>query len=125
MAPRRHRSNSNVHNARNVATPLPPQRTITPSASAHKPGLSEAIYQTNLKVMLRREPSITGTVDQFPHVCIYRYDGNKWEKYGYEGSMFIYQKYVCCSHSRVLRADVSVQGYLSNLWVLRFESHGH
>ncbi|RDX40805.1 hypothetical protein OH76DRAFT_1459386 [Lentinus brumalis] len=42
--------------------------------------------------MLRREPSITGTVDQFPHVCIYRYDGNKWEKYGYEGSMFIYQK---------------------------------
>ncbi|KAI0718368.1 hypothetical protein C8T65DRAFT_638748 [Cerioporus squamosus] len=94
MAPRRHRSHSNVHNARTVATPPPPppQRTITPSASAHKPGLSEAIYQTNLKVMLRREPSITGTVDQFPHVCLYRYDGQKWEKHGYEGSMFIYQK---------------------------------
>ncbi|RPD65242.1 hypothetical protein L227DRAFT_649397 [Lentinus tigrinus ALCF2SS1-6] len=94
MPPRRHRANSNVHNARTLATPPPPppNRTITPSASAHKPDLSEAIYQTNLKVMLRREPSITGTVDQFSHVCLYRFDGKRWEKHGYEGSMFIFKK---------------------------------
>ena len=77
--------------------------------------------------MLRREPSITGTVDQFSHVCLYRFDGDgkKWEKHGYEGSMFIFEKYVSCSHKRVTPTDVRVQVNIPDIRILHFESHGY
>ncbi|CDO75638.1 hypothetical protein BN946_scf184840.g21 [Trametes cinnabarina] len=45
-----------------------------------------------MKVLLRREPSIIGIIDQFSHVCLYNYNGQKWERHGYEGSMFLYEK---------------------------------
>ena len=51
-----------------------------------------AVYQSNMKVLARREPSITAIIDQFSHVCLYPYNGQKWEKHGYEGSMFLYEK---------------------------------
>ena len=51
-----------------------------------------AVYQSNMKVLARREPSITAIIDQFSHVCLYHYNGQKWEKHGYEGSMFLYEK---------------------------------
>ncbi|KAI1798409.1 hypothetical protein LXA43DRAFT_876456 [Ganoderma leucocontextum] len=50
------------------------------------------VYQSNMKVLLRREPSITAIVDQFSHVCLYHHNGQKWEKHGYEGSMFLFEK---------------------------------
>ena len=53
-----------------------------------------AVYQSNMKVLLRREPSITSIVDQFSHVCLYHHNGQKWEKHGYEGSMFLFEKWV-------------------------------
>ncbi|KAI0646116.1 hypothetical protein C8Q79DRAFT_909215 [Trametes meyenii] len=50
------------------------------------------VYQSNMKVLMRREPSITAIIDQFSHVCLYNHNGQKWEKHGYEGSMFLYEK---------------------------------
>ncbi|KNZ73569.1 mRNA-decapping enzyme 1B [Termitomyces sp. J132] len=49
-------------------------------------------YQHNLKVLRRRDPSITSIFDQFSHVCVYHHNGTKWEKLGYEGSMFLYER---------------------------------
>ncbi|KAI0764777.1 hypothetical protein C8Q74DRAFT_1283901 [Fomes fomentarius] len=91
MAPRRHRSISNVQNVQH-ATP-PPQRTFTPAANGQRQlGMLPAVYESNMKVLLRREPTITAIIDQFSHVCLYRYNGEKWEKHGYEGSMFVFEK---------------------------------
>ncbi|KAG6877982.1 hypothetical protein C0993_001187 [Termitomyces sp. T159_Od127] len=49
-------------------------------------------YQHNLKVLRRRDPTITSIFDQFSHVCVYHHNGTKWEKLGYEGSMFLYER---------------------------------
>ncbi|KAG5642601.1 hypothetical protein DXG03_002499 [Asterophora parasitica] len=49
-------------------------------------------YQHNLKVLRRRDPSIVSIFDQFSHVCLYHHNGSKWEKQGYEGSMFLYER---------------------------------
>ncbi|KAF8976598.1 hypothetical protein BDQ17DRAFT_1441027 [Cyathus striatus] len=49
-------------------------------------------YNHNLKVLRRRDPSIISIFDQFSHVCLYHHNGNKWEKQGYEGTMFLYER---------------------------------
>nr|VWP02537.1 Phosphodiesterase (EC [Ganoderma boninense] len=93
MAPRRYRSASNVQNSHNP--PAPPQRTYTPATSnaqQRQLGMLPAVYQSNMKVLLRREPSITAIIDHFSHVCLYHHNGQKWEKHGYEGSMFLFEK---------------------------------
>ncbi|KAI0764038.1 hypothetical protein BD413DRAFT_200113 [Trametes elegans] len=94
MAPRRHRSSSNAQGpAIHQNVPPPTQRTQTPgTASQRQLGMSPAVYQSNMKVLLRREPSITAIIDQFSHVCLYHHNGQKWEKHGYEGSMFLFEK---------------------------------
>ena len=59
-------------------------------------GMSPASrYKHNLKVLRRRDPSIISIFDQFSHVCVYHHDGKKWEKHGYEGSMFLFERCVC------------------------------
>ncbi|KAG5654542.1 hypothetical protein H0H81_000063 [Sphagnurus paluster] len=66
-----------------------------PPAPAKQPnmGMSPASrYQHNLKVLRRRDPSIVSIFDQFSHVCLYHHNGTKWEKQGYEGSMFLYER---------------------------------
>ncbi|KAF9459729.1 hypothetical protein BDZ94DRAFT_1312111 [Collybia nuda] len=56
-------------------------------------GMSPASrYNSNLKVLRRRDPSIVSIFDQFSHVCLYHYNGKKWEKQGFEGSMFLYER---------------------------------
>ncbi|KAK7047787.1 hypothetical protein VNI00_006115 [Paramarasmius palmivorus] len=56
-------------------------------------GMSPAsIYEHNLKVLRRRDSSIVSIFDQFSHVCVYHHNGEKWEKHGYEGSMFLYER---------------------------------
>ncbi|KAG6812518.1 hypothetical protein H0H92_002409 [Tricholoma furcatifolium] len=56
-------------------------------------GMSHALrYHQNLKVLRRRDPSITSIFDQFSHVCLYHHTATKWEKHGYEGSMFLYER---------------------------------
>ena len=58
-------------------------------------GMSPASrYKHNLKVLRRRDPSIISIFDQFSHVCVYHHDGKKWEKHGYEGSMFLFERCV-------------------------------
>ncbi|KAH9941281.1 uncharacterized protein BXZ73DRAFT_98498 [Epithele typhae] len=90
MAPRRRRSIPNVHAQKAQA---PPQRVITPTVTPQRQhDLLLAIYQSNMKVLLRQEPAITSIIDQFSHVCIYYHTGEKWERYGYEGSMFLFEK---------------------------------
>ena len=63
-----------------------------PVAGGMSPG---SRYSHNLKVLRRRDPSIVSIFDQFSHVCLYHYNGEKWEKKGYEGSMFLYERSVC------------------------------
>jgi hypothetical protein len=52
----------------------------------------EARYNHNLKVLRRRDPSIISIFDQFSHVCVYHHNGSTWEKNGFEGSMFLYER---------------------------------
>ncbi|KDQ33634.1 hypothetical protein PLEOSDRAFT_152720 [Pleurotus ostreatus PC15] len=72
------------------------QATATPQHSECSPvkmGMSPATrYNSNLKVLRRRDPSIVSIFDQFSHVCVYHHNGDKWEKQGYEGSMFLYER---------------------------------
>ncbi|KAJ7089317.1 hypothetical protein B0H15DRAFT_949291 [Mycena belliarum] len=53
---------------------------------------AEARYAHNLKVLRRRDPSIISIFDQFSHVCVYHHNGAAWEKNGFEGSMFLYER---------------------------------
>lgn len=66
------------------------------SASAIGAGTSSSSaewrYNQNLKVLRRRDPSIVSIFDQFSYVCLYRHDEGKWQKIGYEGTMFLYER---------------------------------
>ncbi|KAG6329469.1 hypothetical protein ID866_9620, partial [Astraeus odoratus] len=103
--PRRARSQSSVsnHNSTHNRSKQPathshaprewPQPDSTPQTQPHL-GMSPASrYSANMKVMRRRDPSIVSIFDQFSHVCVYHHNGDKWEKQGYEGSMFLYERY--------------------------------
>jgi hypothetical protein len=78
--------NTNLNQPRAVDTgsPIPATAGMSPSSR----------YNHNLKVLRRRDPSIVSIFDQFSHVCLYHYNGEKWEKKGYEGSMFLYERFV-------------------------------
>lgn len=102
--PRRNRSGSTatasttnspqLHRARQQYQHPSPAPTPEPSAIG---GMSAASrYDHNLKVLRRRDPSIVSIFDQFSHVCVYHHDGTRWEKQGFEGTMFLYERYVCC-----------------------------
>lgn len=111
--PRRNRSNSNVSN-RHVNGQHPhtrqPQQAPTPSLPVQPEphtGMTPASrYNHNLKVLRRRDPSIVSIFDQFSHVCVYHHNGKKWEKHGFEGSMFLYERYV--DHHRLLFSYLEV-----------------
>ncbi|KAK0485636.1 hypothetical protein IW261DRAFT_1451344 [Armillaria novae-zelandiae] len=75
--------------------PQPSDPTPPPPTPQAKPNLGMSPmsrYNHNLKVLRRRDPSITTIFDQFSHVCVYHHNGSKWEKLGYEGSMFLYER---------------------------------
>ena len=68
---------------RKSTTPLvPPERAMSPTSR----------YNQNLKVLRRHDPTIISIFDQFSHVCLYHHNGVKWEKKGYEGSMFLFER---------------------------------
>ena len=110
---RRARSGSNANNTqivRNNATSasLNQLRAVdnespNPTAAGMSPS---SRYNHNLKVLRRRDPSIVSIFDQFSHVCLYHYNGEKWEKKGYEGSMFLYERYACRCPNLQLSCDV-------------------
>ncbi|KAK0504931.1 hypothetical protein EDD18DRAFT_1456376 [Armillaria luteobubalina] len=75
--------------------PQPSDPTPPPPTPQAKPNLGMSPmsrYNHNLKVLRRRDPTITKIFDQFSHVCVYHHNGSKWEKLGYEGSMFLYER---------------------------------
>ncbi|KAJ3547233.1 hypothetical protein NM688_g5422 [Phlebia brevispora] len=84
MAPRRPRSSSNVS-----ASTIPRAPTSSPQLKKQFAASIDSIYHNNITVLQRRDPSILSIMDQFSHVCLYHYNGKKWEKQGFEGSMFL------------------------------------
>ncbi|EIN09140.1 hypothetical protein PUNSTDRAFT_143725 [Punctularia strigosozonata HHB-11173 SS5] len=73
----------------------PPQPTATPDATN-----KVYIWETNLKMIRRREPTVQKLFDCFHHVALYSCEPTtegedetpKWEKMPYEGSMFLFQR---------------------------------
>ncbi|KAJ7512555.1 hypothetical protein B0H11DRAFT_1788713 [Mycena galericulata] len=92
MAARRRPPNSNM--PIDSQKPSKSQRH-RPQPSVEQPNLGmspESRYNHNLKVLRRRDPSIISIFDQFSHVCVYHHNGQNWEKNGFEGSMFLYER---------------------------------
>ena len=129
---RRARSGSNSNNAQiarnnagntNLNQPHPADNEFPiPTTGGMSPG---SRYNHNLKVLRRRDPSIVSIFDQFSHVCLYHYNGEKWEKKGYEGSMFLYER--CVLFLRISNSLVTcsgTQGRVSAVRVLHAQSHG-
>jgi hypothetical protein len=98
--PRRARSNSSVsnysqqHRNRHPQSVEPALLESIPPAQSHLGMSPHSRYLSNMKVVRRRDPSIVSIFDQFSHVCVYHHNGDKWEKQGYEGSMFLYERCV-------------------------------
>ncbi|KAH9831129.1 uncharacterized protein C8Q71DRAFT_799051 [Rhodofomes roseus] len=116
MAPRRHRSASNAANVyADDAQNSYVQRTQSP-ATQRQFGLTPAIYENNLKVLRRREPSILSIFDQFSHVCVYHYHANKWEKQGYEGSMFLFEKQTYPAYGFFILNRVGTDDYIRPIY---------
>jgi hypothetical protein len=72
----------------------------------------ETRYEQNLKVVRRRDPSILRIFDQFPHVTVYEYlyeqEPPRWEKYGCEGTMFLFERQVDHIMMHLLNTTVAV-----------------
>ena len=112
---RRARSGSNSNNTQiarnnagntNLNQPRPADNEFPmPTTGGMSPG---SRYNHNLKVLRRRDPSIVSIFDQFSHVCLYHYNGEKWEKKGYEGSMFLYER--CVLFSMICNSIVTCSG---------------
>ena len=89
MAPRRPRSSSNVS-----ATAIPRAPTASPQLKKQFALSFDQIYNNNMTVLKRRDPTVAAIMDSFSHVCLYAYNGDKWEKSGCEGTMFMVIQYV-------------------------------
>ncbi|KLO16135.1 hypothetical protein SCHPADRAFT_926769 [Schizopora paradoxa] len=84
-----HNANLSFQNKHEFRTSTPQN----PPAPKGDLGMSPASrYSQNLRVLRRLNPSITSIFDQFSHVCLYHHNGEKWEKKGYEGSMFLFER---------------------------------
>lgn len=84
--------------------PQQPQRPLQLQQEPRDFGMSpHHRYDHNMKVLRRRDSSIVSIFDQFSHVCVYHHNGEKWEKQGFEGSMFLYER---CVRKRFLEKPV-------------------
>ncbi|KAI3605865.1 hypothetical protein WG66_012400 [Moniliophthora roreri] len=80
-------------------------------------GMSPAsIYEHNLKVLRRRDPSIVSIFDQFSHVCVYHHNGEKWEKHGYEGSMFLYERDAYPPYGFYILNRMGMEDYIQRIY---------
>jgi hypothetical protein len=94
-----------------------------PAQSERSLGMSPTSrYNYNLKVLRRRDPSIVSIFDQFSHVCVYHHNGNKWEKQGYEGSMFLYERrvFIFCLYIGIENPSSTD---VSNAYVVEIHTH--
>lgn len=81
-------------NGKGVATPQKP--AAVPART--EVGMSPASrYNSNLRILRRRDPHILSIFDQFPHGCAYYYSisEQRWERMGYEGALFLFERCVC------------------------------
>lgn len=119
--PRRARSNSSVsthsqqhrHRQPQLQESTPPE---TPSAQSHLGMSPQSRYLSNMKVVRRRDPSIVSIFDQFSHVCVYHHNGDKWEKQGYEGSMFLYERDSYPPYGLYILNRVGMDDYIQRLY---------
>ncbi|EGO03397.1 hypothetical protein SERLA73DRAFT_69271 [Serpula lacrymans var. lacrymans S7.3] len=116
--PRRARSNSSVSNyspnlvQRQQQSPYQP-----PATPSQHLGMSPASrYHHNMKVLRRRDPSIVSIFDQFSHVCVYHHNGDKWEKQGFEGSMFLYERNSYPPYGFYILNRVGMDDYIQRLY---------
>lgn len=111
MPPRRPRASPNTSFSKprqtngsksNVSTPaaLPPP---TPAGRAMSP---KSTYDHNLRSVRRRDPTIVTIFDKFDHVCVYLLQNGKWEKAGYEGAAFLFERYASLLECSCRAADV-------------------
>jgi hypothetical protein len=119
MAPRRPRASSNAN--QNPVTKNGPRR---PDSTVPAFGGAlidpETRYEHNLKVVRRRDQSIIRIFDQFSHVVVYEHDqeSKKWQKKGYEGAMFLFERFVY-SWNRVIGTErMFPQAAGTPLWIL-------
>ncbi|KAJ3986316.1 hypothetical protein F5890DRAFT_1005160 [Lentinula detonsa] len=104
---------SAVHHPETLKTP--PLRPASVSKSGA--GMSAASrYAHNLKVLRRRDPSILRIFDQFSHVCIYHHNGQSWEKKGFEGSMFLYERADYPPYGFYILNRMGMDDYIQRLW---------
>ena len=89
MARPRPRSTSNVSITNNPRSRPP---TTSPQLRRTYAMASDSIYQNNMTVLRRRDPSISSILDSFSHVCLYHFNGVDWEKRGFEGTMFLVEQ---------------------------------
>ncbi|KAJ6501281.1 hypothetical protein DFH09DRAFT_1375837 [Mycena vulgaris] len=101
----------------------PPMFTDSPKLSkalrqrAPELGMSpEARYNHNLKVLRRRDPSIISIFDQFSHVCVYHHNGATWEKNGFEGSMFLYERDAYPPYGFYILNRMGMDDYIQRLY---------
>ncbi|KAF8555821.1 hypothetical protein OG21DRAFT_1507325 [Imleria badia] len=84
---------------------------------APQAGMSPASrYLSNIKVIRRRDSSIVSIFDQFSHVCVYHHNGDKWEKQGYEGSMFLYERDSYPPYGLYIMNRVGMEDYSQRLY---------
>ncbi|KAF8434868.1 hypothetical protein L210DRAFT_972064 [Boletus edulis BED1] len=108
MPPRRSRSNSSAsfQNAQASSSPPPTSLGMSPASR----------YLSNMKVIRRRDSSIVSIFDQFSHVCVYHHNGDKWEKQGYEGSMFLYERDSYPPYGLYIMNRVGMEDYIQRLY---------
>ncbi|THH19642.1 hypothetical protein EW146_g1572 [Bondarzewia mesenterica] len=97
-------------------------------ASKPSPGLGMSAtsrYNQNLKVLRRHDPSIVSIFDQFSHVCLYHHNGTKWEKKGFEGSMFLFERNAYPPHGLYILNRMGMEDYVLLMYPEDdVESHG-
>ncbi|KAF9482719.1 hypothetical protein BDN70DRAFT_892352 [Pholiota conissans] len=91
-----------------------PTGAQTPSVNL---GMSPSVrYESNLKVLRRRDPSIVSIFDQFGHVCVYHHDGTKWAKHGFEGSMFLFERNRYPPYGLYILNRVGSEDYIQSIY---------
>lgn len=102
---------STVHNPATVSTP-----PLRPTSVADLGMTAATRYAHNLKVLRRRDPSILRIFDQFSHVCVYHHNGERWEKKGFEGSMFLYERADYPPYGLYILNRMGMDDYIQRLW---------
>ncbi|KAJ3767027.1 hypothetical protein FB446DRAFT_356988 [Lentinula raphanica] len=126
----KHEPPSNPNNRNQYSTPLmhhasavhqPVTLTTSPlrpaSAAQTSTTMSAASrYAHNLKVLRRRDPSIQRIIDQFSHVCVFHHNGKSWEKQGFEGPMFVYERADYPPYGFYVLNRMGMDDYIQRLW---------